>query len=421
VSTKAASCYNKDIFYIDLLSSIIFYIGIPMGIISAWVYDQFGMRFGIFVGICLIFVAGLLRCFTAIPGIYNNMERSTLYWICLCSQCLVGIATPLGNSVTTKLTQNWFSGGQQMFATIVLAMSGIIGVFIDQWLNPNLVRSVDDISIMNWVWSIPAFITMIFFLIFIRTSLPPTPPSRSAALATRLGRKTFRNILQNFLCDVRKLLSNSSCVALYIVAGSTIGVIHTIGIKMEQFTCSRGYSNTYSGSTVAIVTMTGIVGTFCLGSISNKTGKLKETIKIGVIIATIFGLLFFQSIRKPSTGVAIMLFGAIYCFFAFGVFTLSLELNVELTYPTEQATGTALIILASNIAGSAFTLISEAFKQDLCKEAIAIQTCEPDSDGNVTGKDPTRFYLFVSIYMTVITAALVLLVKGDYKRRIANK
>ena len=220
---------------------------------------------------------------------------------------------------------------------------------------------------MNWVWSIPAFITMIFFLIFIRTSLPPIPPSRSAALATRLGRKTFRNILKNFLCDVRKLLSNSSCVALYIVAGSTIGVIHTIGIKMEQFTCSRGYSNTYSGSTVAIVTMTGIVGTFCLGSISNKTGKLKETIKIGVIIATIFGLLFFQSIRKPSTGVAIMLFGAIYCFFAFGVFTLSLELNVELTYPTEQATGTTLIILASNITGSAFTLISEALEQDLCK------------------------------------------------------
>ena len=67
VSTKAASYYDKDIFYIDLLSSLIFYIGIPMGIISAWIYDQFGMRFGLFLGVFLTFIAAILRSFTSIP------------------------------------------------------------------------------------------------------------------------------------------------------------------------------------------------------------------------------------------------------------------------------------------------------------------------------------------------------------------
>jgi len=197
--------------------------------------------------------------------------------------------------------------------------------------------------------------------------------------------------------------------------------VNVVAIKMEQFTCSRGYSNAFSGATVAIVTLTGIVGTFCLGFVSNKTGKLKEVIKVGILIATIFGLLFFQSIRKPSMEVAIVIFCALYCFCAFGVNALSLELNVELTYPIEQATGTSLIFLASNIAGAVLTLISEALEQDLCKEAIKIQTCEPDSNGDVAGKDHTYFYLFVSIGMVVMAVSWVLLVKGDYKRRIANE
>jgi FLVCR family MFS transporter 7 len=421
VSTKAASYYDKDIFYIDLLSSIIFYIGVPMGILSAWIYDQFGMRFGLFLGIFLTFVAGVLRSITAVPGIYSNMERSTLYWICFCGQCLVGIGTPLGTTVTTKLTQNWFSGGQQIFATILLATSPILGVFVIQGFNPSLVRSVDDISTMNWVWSIPAVITMVLFSIFIRTSLPQTPPSRSAALATRLGKRNFRSSVKNFLSEVKQLLFNPSCVVLYICLGSVWGAMNAISIKMEQFTCSRGYSNTFSGSTVAIFTISGIVGTFCLGFVANKTGKLKEVIKFGAIIAALFALLLYQSIRKPSMEVAIILFGATYCFFSFGINALSLEFNVELTYPIEQATGSSLIVLASNIAGSAFTLISQALEQNLCKEAIEIQVCAPDSNGNVTGKDHTYFYLFMSIVIAVITVAWVILVKGDYKRQIANK
>jgi FLVCR family MFS transporter 7 len=190
---------------------------------------------------------------------------------------------------------------------------------------------------------------------------------------------------------------------------------------MEQFTCSRGYSNTFSGSTIALATTTGIIGAFCLGFVANKTGKLKEVIKFGIIIATFFWLLFFQSLRKPSMEVAIILFVAPFSFFAFGVNALSLELNVELTYPIEQATGSALINIFSSIASSAFILISEALEQNLCKEAIEIQVCAPDGNGTVTGKDHTHFYWFMSIGMAVMTVACVVLVKGDYKRRIANK
>ena len=421
VSTKAANYYNQDIFHIDLLSSIIFYIGIPMAIFSAWIYDQFGLRFGLFIGIGLTFTAGLFRLFTSIPGIYNNLDHSTLYWISLCGQALVGIGTPLATSVTTKLSQNWFSGKQQIFATITLAMSGMLGIVLVQWLNPKLVGNVDDIPTMNWVWSIPSTLTMILFFIFIRSSLPPSPPSKSAALAQRLEKPIFKKSLINFIRDVKEIASNPSCVILIIAAGSEIGLIQTVGVKMEQFTCSRGYTNTFSGSTVALVTVAGILGCFFMGVLVNRTGKLKEVIKFGGMIAAIAGLLFMQVIRKSSVGGAIVFCSILFGFFGFAIFTLSMELNVEITYPIEQATGTALIILTSHIAGSLFTLISVSLERDLCGDAINLQTCEPDVDGNTTGKDHTNFYLFVSGCIALMTVALVLVVRGDYKRQRANQ
>ena len=190
---------------------------------------------------------------------------------------------------------------------------------------------------------------------------------------------------------------------------------------MEKFTCSRGYSNSFSGFTVAIVTFVGIFGTFSLGYLTNKTEKLQEIIKFGGLAANIFGLLFLQVLRKPDMEWEIILVAALFAFFILGIFTLCLELNVELTYPIEQAIGMALTILISNIVGSIFTLISEPLANDLCGEAIKIQTCEPDSDGNATGKDHTYFLMFLSGYLTIIISALVIFVNGEYKRRIANK
>ena len=66
--------------------------------------------------------------------------------------------------------------------TAVLAFSPILGSMIAAGVTPLLVPTSNDIPTMHWALPIPSTITMILFIIFVRSSVPPTPPSKSAEI-----------------------------------------------------------------------------------------------------------------------------------------------------------------------------------------------------------------------------------------------
>ena len=82
--------------------------------------------------------------------------------------------------IIEQVSQNWFSGVQRVLATTILAMSSPVGVMLASSITPLLVKDAEDIPTQNWVYSIPSTLTMLMFILFIRTSVPPTPPSQSA-------------------------------------------------------------------------------------------------------------------------------------------------------------------------------------------------------------------------------------------------
>ena len=110
----------------------------------------------------------------------DKLEMKVQYWLAFVAQSLNGIANTMAISLATKVSQHWFSGAQQILATIILTMASPVGIMIGMSLTPVIVNTPADIPTMNWIWSIPSFITMIMNIIFIRSSYPPTPPSRSA-------------------------------------------------------------------------------------------------------------------------------------------------------------------------------------------------------------------------------------------------
>ena len=55
--------------------------------------------------------------------------------------------------------------------------------------------------------------------------------------------------------------------------------------------------------------------------------------------------------------------------FSFSYYTLGLEFNVEVTYPVDQAMGTALIYASGQIHASIMILISGALETTLTPEA----------------------------------------------------
>ena len=55
--------------------------------------------------------------------------------------------------------------------------------------------------------------------------------------------------------------------------------------------------------------------------------------------------------------------------FSFAYYSMGLEFNVELTYPVDQAIGTAMIFACGQIQAAIFILVSGALEQPLTAEA----------------------------------------------------
>ena len=118
-----------------------------------------------------------------------------------------------------------------------------------------------------------------------------------------------------YFFSVKLLFTNKAYLGLLVGFGSLVGFFNCFATQMEQFMCSRGYQNTFSGLCVALLIIVGMVGSIIAGVITDKTGKMEEVAKISNMIS-VFVLVtgFVQIIRKPDLEVAVALISALYVF-----------------------------------------------------------------------------------------------------------
>merc|ERR1712223_1083787 len=105
------------------------------------------------------------------------------------------------------------------------------------------------------------------FIFFVRSSVPPSPPSKSAAENTSK---------LPYLQSLKQLITNRNYIVLVISFGAIVGFFNCYATQMEQFMCSRGYSNDFSGLSVTLLISIGLVGSIVAGVITDITGKLEE-------------------------------------------------------------------------------------------------------------------------------------------------
>ena len=68
------------------------------------------VRYTMLLGIFLTAVGGVIRMFSSLP--FLGADLNTQYYIALTGQIFAGFANPISVSLPTKVTQNWFAGGQ---------------------------------------------------------------------------------------------------------------------------------------------------------------------------------------------------------------------------------------------------------------------------------------------------------------------
>ena len=112
-------------------------------------------------------------------------------------------------------------------ATLILGMSNPLGLVLGQTLTPFLVQSPAAIPMLNLVWFLPSLPGFFLTICGVRSSLPPTPPSSSAASAVFAKKR-------NFVATIWKLTRNFPFLIIFLFLGGAMGYISTLQTKLEQ-------------------------------------------------------------------------------------------------------------------------------------------------------------------------------------------
>ena len=143
-----------------------------------------------------------------------------------------------------QVSQCWFPESERMVATGVLAMSLPLGIVLGQGCSPLFVKTGEDVPLMNMVrperpeqkclgcllqvWLGPAVLTLLCCLLFVRSSAPPSPPSRSAQLAAGPARKSF----MEYLASLRAVFTNPPFLVLFTVIGGAVGFFNAFSTQV---------------------------------------------------------------------------------------------------------------------------------------------------------------------------------------------
>ena len=322
---------------------------VPFCLIAVYLVERRGLRFGLMIGSWLTAVGGGLCCLSTLPGLWSEDGSVTAWWstrtafiFTVLGQALTGMGCPFISCVPTKVSQNWFGEGERTMATLILGMSNPLGLVLGQLVTPLVITQPSQLPLLNLIWFLPAIPGFLLTVIGVKTSLPPTPPSPSAAASKTTSRRPF-------ITTILQLARNVPFLIIFLFLGGAMGYISTLQTKLEQILCSRGYSDAIAGVSAALIIVSGFVASFPIGYASMKSGKLilisKSACVPAVVVLGLSVWMFLQPFMEELMIVTCILLGV----FSLGIYPIMLELSVEATYPLDESVVTGLCYLSSAI------------------------------------------------------------------------
>jgi len=422
VAKQAAEYYQVSGPEVDLIPMISYGLCIPFCLLAVYIVERRGLRFGLLVGAWLTAVGGSLCCLATLPGVWGGevwWSQAVAFRLTVVGQALTGMGCPFISCVPTKVSQNWFGEKERTLATLILGMSNPLGLVLGQLITPLMISNPTQVPLLNLVWFLPAIPGFLLTVGGVRSSLPPTPPSPSAAMAKTAKRGPF-------LGTIMQLIRNKAFLIIFIFLGGAMGYISTLQTKLEQILCSRGYSDSLAGLAAAVIIISGFIASFPLGYLSIRSGKLILISKCACIPAILALLVSTWMMIQPSMATWVVVICGILGICSLGIYPIMLELSVECTYPLDESVVTGLCYLSSAIQGSLLMFTENFFNTPLIREEdLDIQTCSAghqggSGHGGMAAKDFTNYLIYINSYMIGLIAIYVIFFNTDYRRAKEN-
>lgn len=334
IRSDAATFYDVDELFIDLLAMSFMVVYIPVTFLSTWMIDKFGFKIGAGIGAIIMGLFSLLRFFA-----FED------YLLVLLFQIGIGIGQPFILNAVTKLSANWFPYNERTTATGIALISQFLGIALGMFITPILV-SGDDLLPMLLIYGIISLITMILFLIFVKNK-PPTPPSREIIEEKVLVSQ-----------GLGKLFTNKNFNLLFILFFLGLGIFNTITTYIEGIVEPRGYDTDFAGILGALMLLGGIVGCVIMSTLSDKFKKRKILMIISLFIATVS--LFMITFTEEK--MMLLTYGFLLGFGLLSAGPVGLEYAVDITKPVPEASSNGMLMMVGQIGGILFILSFEDVK-----------------------------------------------------------
>jgi MFS family permease len=245
----------------------------------------------------------------------------------------MAIAQPVFLNSWTKVSALWFPSGERATAVGLLTLANLIGAAVGQVLTPVLTEGA-TIPVIQLYYGIAASAAAILFLLIAREK-PATPPDASAEKERAL-----------MLDGLKRALSLRSFRRYLVMAFIGLGIFNGVTTWIEGIVRPRGFDSKQAGMAIAVMLVAGIVGAVVMPALSDRKGRRKPFIIIGLIggIPGIVGLAI------APTYPLLLLSSFILGFFLVSVNPIGTQYASETALPTPEGTSNGLISLAGQIS-----------------------------------------------------------------------
>uniref|UniRef100_A0A0N5C5R7 MFS domain-containing protein n=1 Tax=Strongyloides papillosus TaxID=174720 RepID=A0A0N5C5R7_STREA len=378
------------------LNSIFLVISIPIGFLSMYMMDKWGIRTSAILGGTINMIGNILRLISAASFI---TDKPTRFVIVMIGQSLASISQPFIMFLPTKMSAYWFPENQRAFSNTLASMSNPLGIAFMYSMSPQIVSqaTVEDFMRLNGINFGVSCLAWIVCLC-IRSSKPPTPVSP----ATENDVKTL-----SFLKGLKRCFKSKSFVILALSLGGAIGLFNTLYSNLQPALCVQGYSSTFSGVMGAVLIVSGLFGSAISGIFVDQTKRFQETMKFCFIVAGLASISLTICVQFTNVEWWVICSIIGFGFFGFAIYPIGLEVGVEVTFPVAEATSTGLICIMGQLEGIVFLVLTNVFTGLITPDQQKHQTCTSEYDPTIpTWEAPFIIWAGCVLLLIVIFVAL---------------
>lgn len=385
VTGQAAALYGVTDLKIGMFSMLFMLAFIPLSIPVSWAIDTLGFRITVGAGSALMGAFGVMR------GLAGDS-----YGMAFAATVGLAAAQPFLLNAWTKVPALWFPPTERATAVGLVTLANLVGTALGMVLTPALAERLPIPTIQLYYGAFSAACAAVFILA--AREKPATPPSDDAGQARSL-----------MLDGLKHAFTVPSFRRYLVLSFVGLGIFNGVTTWIEAIVRPRGFGPSEAGALGAAMLVAGVIGAVILPAWSDKTGRRKPFIGLGLALAIpgLAGIALAQSFALLCASAAAL------GFFLTSVMPTGMQYASEVTRPTPEGTSNGLIQLFGQ-ASVAFVYLMEALRGDdgsftlalvaacallAVSALVSVSLKEPSSLTAAASADPARIEVDESIKM----------------------